>query len=390
MDIRHVALAVLVLGIAFDPTNTAAQSRTDGWTVPRTADDQPDLSGVWDFRTMTPLQRPEDQENAVLTEEEVTELERRAAERVVQADAPSEVRIEPLPAGEPVGGYNRFWIDRGGGVVEDRRTSLIVDPSSGRVPDLQPGALRQVGSLQEDLPGERPVRYRTGGIGADGPEDRGVAARCILGFNSGPPILPGAYNQNLQLFQTRDHVAILTEMVHETRIIPLDGRPHLAGTVRQWLGDGRGYWDGDTLVVETTNFNDLVPSFNAGFFVALGTGTTLHLTERFTRVDEETLRYEFTVDDPETFTQSITGVLQMQKGEVPLSRVRLPRGQLRHGEPAVRRTNGRARRLTAVKMWGSAGDVYRLKHWPAPIGHSTCADEVFGSHRRCIRPPIPS
>ena len=318
MDIRHVALAVLVLGIAFDPTNTAAQSRTDGWTVPRTADDQPDLSGVWDFRTMTPLQRPEDQENAVLTEEEVTELERRAAERVVQADAPSEVRTEPLPAGEPVGGYNRFWIDRGGGVVEDRRTSLIVDPSSGRVPDLQPGALRQIGSLQEDLPGERPVRYRTGGIGADGPEDRGVAARCILGFNSGPPILPGAYNQNLQLFQTRDHVAILTEMVHETRIIPLDGRPHLAGTVRQWLGDGRGYWDGDTLVVETTNFNDLVPSFNAGFFVALGTGTTLHLTERFTRVDEETLRYEFTVDDPETFTQSITGVLQMQKGEVPL------------------------------------------------------------------------
>ena len=318
MSMRQMALAVFALSIAFNPSHAAAQSKTDGWPVPRTTEGRPDLSGVWDFRTMTPLQRPEDQDKAVLTEEEAADLKLRAATRVARADAPSEVRTETLPAGQPVGGYNRFWLDRGARVVNDRRTSLIIDPPTGRVPELQPNVLRQVGSLLEDLPGERPVRYRTGGIGADGPEDRGVAERCILGFNSGPPILPGAYNQNLQLFQTRDYVAILTEMVHEIRIIPLDARPHITGVVRQWLGDGRGYWDGDTLVIETRNFSDRVPSFNAGFFVALGTGTTLHLTERFTMVDFDTLHYEFTVKDPETFTEPFTGALQMQKGKVPI------------------------------------------------------------------------
>ena len=180
----------LVLGMTLATSLASAQAGSDGWTVPRTADGRPDLQGVWNFRTMTPLQRPEDQENAVLTEEEVAELEQRAAERVTRADAPSEVRTEPLPAGEPVGGYNRFWLDRGGRVVDDHRTSLIVDPPTGRVPKLQPGALRQVGSLGEDLPSERPVRYRSGGIYPDGAEDRGVSERCIVGFNSGPPLLP--------------------------------------------------------------------------------------------------------------------------------------------------------------------------------------------------------
>ena len=318
MGSRSIALAILVLGMAASPPHAPAQSQTDAWPIPRTADGRPVLSAVWDFRTMTPLQRPEDQDKAVLTAEEAAAIEQAATESVARADAPSEVRTDPLPAGEPVGGYNRFWLDRGARVVGDRRTSLIVDPPTGRVPDLQPGVLRQVGGLQQDIPGERPVRYRTGGIGADGPEDRGLAERCLVGFNSGPPLLPGGYNQNFQLFQTDDQVAILTEMVHETRVIPLDGRPPLSGAVRQWLGDGRGYWDGDTLVVETTNFSDLVPSFNAGFFVALGTGTTAHLTERFTRIDFDTLRYEFTITDSDTFTQPLTGVLQMQRSEVPV------------------------------------------------------------------------
>ena len=318
MNVRRIAVGSLVLGLTLAPSLAGAQTRSDGWTVPRTADGQPNLGGVWDFRTMTPLQRPQDQENAVLTEEEVAELEQRAAGRVARADAPSEVRTEPLPAGEPVGGYNRFWLDRGGRVVDDRRTSLIIDPPTGRVPDLQPGALRQVGSLSEDLPAERPVRYRSGGIYPNGPEDRGVSERCIVGFNSGPPLLPGGYNQNIQLFQTRDHVVVLSEMVHEARIVPLDGRPHLPNTVRQWLGDGRGYWDGDTLVIETENLSDQVAGFNAGFTTALGTGATVRLTERFTRVDADTLRYEFTVVDPDTFTQPITGVLQLQQGTSPL------------------------------------------------------------------------
>jgi|TARA_B100001971_G_scaffold172344_1_gene164937 hypothetical protein len=318
MTARRSALGSLVLGIALVPTLAGAQTRAADWDVPRTADGQPDLQGVWDFRTMTPLQRPRDQEKAVLTEEEAAELEQRAAERVARADAPSEVRAEPLPAGQPVGGYNNFWLDRGGRVVEDRRTALIVDLPTGRVPELQSGAIRQVGSLGEDLPSQRPVRYRSGGIYPDGPEDRGVSERCIVGFNSGPPLLPGGYNQNIQLFQTPDHVVVLSEMVHEVRIVPLDGRPHVPDSVRQWLGDGRGYWDGDTLVIESQNFSDQVASFNAGFTTALGTGTTLHLTGRFTRVDEDTLRYEFTVDDPDTFTQPISGVLQLQQGTQPL------------------------------------------------------------------------
>ncbi len=317
MDVRRIAVGTLVLGLTLTPSLAGAQTPSHG-AVPRTADGQPDLQGVWDFRTMTPLQRPRNQENAVLTEEEVAELEQRAADRVIRADTPSEIRTEPLPAGQNVGGYNNFWFDRGARVVEDRRTSLIVDPPDGRIPDLTPGALNQVGSLGEDLPGERPVRYRTGGIGADGPEDRGLSERCLLGFNVGPPIMPAGYNQNIQLFQTRDHVVILNEMVHDTRIIPLDRRPHLPHTVSQWLGDGRGYWEGDTLVIETRNFSDLVASFNAGVARALGTGATLHLTERFTRVDEDTLLYEFTVDDPTTLSQPITGVLQMQQGAAPL------------------------------------------------------------------------
>jgi hypothetical protein len=317
MSNRRLVVSVLVVGLALASSSASGQTPSDT-EVPRTADGRPDLQGVWDFRTMTPLQRPRNQDKAQLTEEEAAELEQRAAERVAQADTPSEIRTEPLPAGQDVGAYNNYWFDRGARVVDDRRTSLIVSPTNGRLPELAPGAISQVGSLGEDLPGERPVRYRTGGISADGPEDRGLAERCLLGFNAGPPILPAGYNQNLQLFQTPGHVVILTEMVHDVRIVPLDGRPHLPGDVRQWLGDGRGYWDGDTLVVETRNFSELVASVNASVATALGTGATLNLIERFTRLDEDTLRYEFTVEDPTTLTQPITGILQMQQGAAPL------------------------------------------------------------------------
>ena len=139
-----------------------------------------------------------------------------------------------------------------------------------------------------------------------------------MGFNSGPPLLPGGYNQNLQLFQTSDYVVILNEMVHDARIVPLDGRPHLPGQIKQWMGDARGRWDGDTLVVETTNFTSKTASFNPTVASAMGTGETLHVTERFSRPNARTLLYEYTVDDRTTFARPIKAAIHLKKSDEPM------------------------------------------------------------------------
>ena len=302
-----MVLALLVLGV------TGASAQT--FEPPRLPDGKPDLQGVWDFRTLTPLQRPESRgDQAVLTAEEVAELDSQSAAREAAAFAPSEVRDEPLPVGGNVGAYNSYWVDQGASVVDGHRTSLIVDPPDGRLPALQPGIEMATLSLGEDLPGTRPVRVRAAGIGADSWEDRGLAERCLLGFNSGPPIVPAGYNQNIQIFQTADHVVILHEMVHDARIVPLDGRGHLPAGVRQWMGDSRGYWDGDTLVVESRNFSAKTASFNPSVAQAAGSGETLQLTERFSRTGDDTLLYEYTVNDPATFTRPFTAALSMKRG----------------------------------------------------------------------------
>ncbi|MYB17497.1 MAG: hypothetical protein F4Y16_00660 [Holophagales bacterium] len=290
----------------------ALQAQEADWTPPLAADGKPDISGVWDFRTLTPLQRPEDQE-ATIDEARAAEIETAAVERARAADAPSDPEKRKLKAGDPVGGYNNFWFDRGARVVEDLRTSLIIDPPNGRLPDTLPGIKRQ--TRGDDKPIDRPVRLRVGGVGLDSYEDRGLSERCILGFNAGPPITPGGYNQNIQIFQSANHVAILNEMVHDTRIVPLDGRPHLPDSVRQWMGDSRGRWEGDTLIVETKNFSDLVSSFSGSVAGAVGDAYRMHVTERFRRVDEDTLMYEYTVNDPATFTRPFTARLLMKKGE---------------------------------------------------------------------------
>ena len=290
----------------------ALQAQEADWTPPLAADGKPDISGVWDFRTLTPLQRPEDQE-ATIDEARAAEIETAAVERARAADAPSDPEKRKLKAGDPVGGYNNFWFDRGARVVEDLRTSLIIDPPNGRLPDTLPGIKRQ--TRGDDKPIDRPVRLRVGGIGLDSYEDRGLSERCILGFNAGPPITPGGYNQNIQIFQSANHVAILNEMVHDSRIVPLDGRPHLPDSVRQWMGDSRGRWEGDTLIVETKNFSDLVSSFSGSVAGAVGDAYRMHVTERFRRVDEDTLMYEYTVNDPATFTRPFTARLLMKKGE---------------------------------------------------------------------------
>ena len=250
-----------------------------------------------------------------LTAEEAANIEQEAADRDARLWEQGARRTE---AGGNVGAYNNFWMDRGLKAVGTRRTSLIVDPPDGRLPPLRPGTVEQVDSASEDLPGHRPVRFRVGGIGADGPEDRGLGVRCLLGFNSGPPMIPSAYNNNMQLFQTAAYVVILNEMVHDARIVPLDRRPHLPEDVRHWMGDARGHWDGDTLVVETTNFTDKTPSFNPTLTSSVGSGETLTLTERFRRVDADTLLYEYTVDDPTTFTRPFTAAIPMRKSEAPI------------------------------------------------------------------------
>ena len=282
MSVQRVAvvrvLAILIALGLLAPIGADAQSSS----VPRLPDGKPDLQGVWDFSSVTPLQRPEElADKEFLTEEDAAALEARAAGRVDTAP----------PPGSP-GAYNRFWFDDGTTVVGTRRSSLIIDPPNGRLPSYT------------DL-GRARMQARAEARGRNaGPEDRDVDERCILGFNSGPPMLPGAYNNYMQLFQGDNQVAILNEMVNDVRIVPLDGRPALASHIQQWRGDSRGRWEGDTLVVETRNFKDIGtahPAPNMALLEALG--PDMDLVERFSRRDADTLLYQFTVTDLTGFNE---------------------------------------------------------------------------------------
>ena len=305
MTIRTLAVlagsAVLALSLS---TPAAAQSESE---TLRTPDGRPDISGVWDFRTVTPLERPEEfADQAFLSEEEVAAY---AAERVAasNADRDREARkLETTDRGLVNGtresrdlalAYNDFWWDRGDSVVETRRTSLVVDPPTGRVP-----------ALTEAAEARAAERLRINQRPSWGPEDRPLGERCITGFNSGPPMLPAAYNMNVQIFQTADYVVLLNEMVHNARIIPLDGSGH--GTVPMWTGDSRGHWDGDTLVVETKNFLRETSFRNSS--------ENLHLVERIRRESEDVLLYSFTVTDPTTWTQPWSVELPMRQSDLPI------------------------------------------------------------------------
>jgi hypothetical protein len=274
------------------------------YTPPRTADGQPDLQGVWDFRNLIPLERPAKfATKEFLTEQEAAEFEKDALARLDmdrRDDDPTRTPavVNGAPATADVArAYNEFWWDFGKKFVGSKRSSLIIDPPDGKIPPLTPGAKKKA-----DESAERRARP------AWGPEDRGVGERCIMGFNAGPPMLPSAYNNNVQLFQTPGYVAILTEMVHNARIIPLDGRPALS--VPQWSGGSRGHWDGNTLVIETHGFSDTTSFPNSG--------PNMHLVEKFTRVDPDTLLYEFTVSDPTTWTKPFTAQIPMRKSNQSL------------------------------------------------------------------------
>lgn len=265
----------------------------------RTSWGAPDLQGTWDFRTVTPMERPpEFAGKATLTEQEAAEYERRMVEQR-NADEHHDTKARRTVNGtdetEDVAlAYNQFWWDRGTKVVGTRRTSLIVDPPDGRIPPLTPEAKKR-------LEAEDKMRERI----TEGPEDRSLAERCILGFNSGPPMTPAGYNQNVQVIQHPHYVVLLNEMVHNARIIPLDEGPRL--NVPQWVGESRGHWEGATLVIDTRNFQQATS--------LRGSSPSMHLTERLTRLDADNLMYEFTVDDSTTWTKPWTAQVPMVRSE---------------------------------------------------------------------------
>jgi|TARA_B110000881_G_scaffold71975_1_gene62474 hypothetical protein len=278
----------------------------EDYYVPRTQWGLPDLQGVWNFSSNVPMQRPEEfGEQQFLTDDEISAAQGQRFS-LGAADAPtrSASGVEAF--------YNdTIWMEkiRGEGNV---RTSLIIFPPNGRIPELIEGIQNQPGGEIEAV-GERPVRFVIGGIGRDGPEDRGLSERCLVGFNAGPPLSPSVYNNNLQIVQNKDHVVILTEMVHDARVVRLEKGPALDENVDLWSGDSRGHWDNNTLVVVTQNFNGLTQSFD-GF----GTSENKVLTERFTRVGPRTINYEFTIDDPSTFTEKLSAIVPLTKVESQL------------------------------------------------------------------------
>lgn len=285
-----VAALALVSAVLLVSSPAAGQDST-----PRMPDGKPDLQGIWNFSTATPMERPEQLAGKeTLTAEEAAEYEQQIANR----RAANESENEGAPLEARVGYSVRVWFETGHALAE-RRTSLIVDPPNGRIPEV-------TSAVEDRRELRRMMRQRH----AHGPEDRGISERCLLGFNSGPPMTPSAYNNNVQLFQTADHVVILNEMVHNARVIPLDERTGLPSTLRQWVGDSRARWENDTLVVETTNF---LRETSLG-----GSSAHLHLTERFRRVDAETLRYEFTVSDPTSWAAPWTARVRMTKTDQPL------------------------------------------------------------------------
>ena len=270
------------------PPAAQPSSASAGWTAPRTPWGEPDLQGIWTNATLTPIERPDGLgDKAVLTAEEAAELEVRSAESRAASDR--------FVLGN-VGAYNQFWMDSGKNVTGDRRTSLITDPPDGKIPWTEAGGRR----LESDL-----ARYGVGPF--DTWEDADTGERCLT---DGLPLVPlQGYNMNYHILQSPGWVVILNEMFHEYRVIPVDGRAHLDEDVGQLLGDARGTWEGDTLVVETTNFSDKRHFLWRATWRAARPG--LHLVERFTRVDDETVDYEFTMTDPEMFTRPWTASVPM-------------------------------------------------------------------------------
>ena len=296
---RIIAAAVAIAAAAAlgAPPVLAQTSDESAPTMPmRTPDGQPDISGIFTFRTLTPLQRP-----AALADKEILDPEEAA-----QFEASERVRLNrdlfDPETGAPSAGYqsraeggvlsyNEFWYERGIELTSDKRTSLVVDPPDGRIPYTAEFARAQQ---------IRRLNLRNGF--ADHYTDRSLGDRCLMGSNSGPPMRPGSYNNNVHILQTPGYVALLNEHIHNVRIIPID-QPH--AEVPQWVGSSRGRWEGETLVVETRNF---LRETNFA-----GSSKDTHLIEKFTRIDADTVMYEFTIEDPNNYTRPWTVVIPFRR-----------------------------------------------------------------------------
>jgi hypothetical protein len=301
--------AVATFAQSQSPPARKPATTAPAWRAPRAADGHADLQGTWNYSTITPLERPTELAGKeYLTEEEA------AAIAKVEADHRSRANPATLDEARQIPGFGaglegplayefRIWWDRGT-VVKTRRSSLVVDPPSGRLPPMTEGGQKRQAAERE----RRRLRP------SDGPESRSAGDRCLVGISAGPPMLPNTYNNNVQIVQAPGFVVIHNEMIHDARIVPTDGRPH--GNIRQWAGDSRGRWDGDTLIIETTNFSADTDFLAAASF--RGASRNLHLTERFTRVAADTLLYEFTVDDPATWTGTWTAQLPMTSTDEPI------------------------------------------------------------------------
>lgn len=292
-----VALAFPLNGFGQPATvaaKPAAAAKTGTWNPPRTPDGQPDLQGIWNNGTVTPMERPAELAGkAFFTPQEALAWEKQMVERVNRDQrAPGTVQ-------DVARAYNDVWWDSGTKVVRTLRTSMVIDPPDGRIPPLTPKAQKAVEERRERM-----------GRPAETARDRPLAEQCLQFPTSGPPMTPYVYNNNFRIVQARDYVAINIELLHDVRVIPLDGRPHLPSNIRLWFGDSIGHWEGNTLVIDTTNFSNKT-SYR-------GSDENLHVIERFTRIDPETIVYRFTIDDPTAFTRPWTAELTMVKAPGPI------------------------------------------------------------------------
>ena len=280
-----LALTCAVAGVL--PAEAQVDRVTDpNWTMPRTPDGQPDLQGIWGNKTITPIERPGNQGQAYLTDEEMAALnQQRAVNSAAQDAAPAQRTV----AGRNVGGYGSYWLDAGDTWLSTGQTSFVLDPPDGRAPIKQWALDAKVYNLANE---------------GDHYQHLSVWDRCI---SRGVPgsMLPAGYNNAYRIAQTPDHIVIYHEMIHDVRIIPLSDAPFVDGRIRQWMGDSRAHWDGETLVVETRNFHDrgwIASSFAGGRIKGIPTSKALHVMERFERVSESTIMWTVTIEDPNVYT----------------------------------------------------------------------------------------